>query len=91
MRLQMQRALPAIALVTLVGLGATPPQDTNQESRLAMLEARFADLESRHDDVLGRLEQLRLDLDNTLDPLRVPRRFRPACRKTASIRAATAA
>jgi tol-pal system protein YbgF len=60
-----------LLLSSLVLAGAAPWQRRTPEERLAALEARLDALQQSQDEVRGRLEQMRLDLDNTLEPLRV--------------------
>lgn len=71
----MQRQLERLVLVVLVGaivlLGAAPFQRTAQQDRISALETRLAGLEAAQERALARINQMRLDVDNTLEPLRV--------------------
>ena len=71
MRSRLVRVLPLILLTVIVSPAAAPAQRASQEDRIAALEARLAGLETAQDTALRRLDQMRLDLDNTLEPLRV--------------------
>lgn len=68
---RLQRAVPSIVLTTLVLVGASPLQRGSQESRIVALESQLEGIKTTQDAALGRLDQMRLDLDNTLEPLRV--------------------
>jgi len=68
---QLQRVVPVILLATIVLVGAAPFQRGSQEERLAALEARLAGVEAAHESTLAVINQMRLDIDNTLEPLRV--------------------
>jgi len=61
---QLQRVVPVILLATIVLVGAAPFQRGSQEARLAGVEAA-------HESTLAVINQMRLDIDNTLEPLRV--------------------
>ena len=65
MRRRLQRVFPLVLLLTLVFIGAAPAQRRSQEERLAALEAKLAEMETAQDNAISRLDQMRLDLDNT--------------------------
>jgi len=71
MRRLRQCAFPVVLILTLSLLGAAPAQRRTQEERIAALEAMLMDIQTAQGASLGRLDQMRLDLDNTLEPLRV--------------------
>ena len=71
MRRQLKRAVPLILLAAIVLVGATPLQRGSQEDRITALETRLAGIEGAQENVLRRIDQMRLDVDNTLEPLRV--------------------
>lgn len=73
MRIALNRiALPLVLLLlSAVVLGAAPPQRRNTETRLADLEAQVLALQEAQQTALGQIGQLRLDLDNTLEPMRI--------------------
>ncbi len=71
MRPRLERILPLILLSGIVFAGASPPQRRSQEERIADLETRLAGIEASQETVLRRIDQMRLDVDNTLEPLRV--------------------
>jgi tol-pal system protein YbgF len=60
-----------ILLSSAFFLGAYPTQRRNTETRLADLEAQVTALQEAQQTALGQLGQMRLDLDNTLEPMRV--------------------
>jgi tol-pal system protein YbgF len=60
-----------VLLSSAVILGAYPTQRRNTETRLTELEAQVAALQEAQQTALGQLGQMRLDLDNTLEPMRV--------------------
>jgi tol-pal system protein YbgF len=65
-------ALPlALLLLGAVVLGAAPPQRRNTETRLTDLEAQVSALQEAQQTALGQIGQMRLDLDNTLEPMRI--------------------
>ncbi len=71
MRNQLVRVLPLILLSAIVFAAAAPAQRASQEDRISALESKLAGLETAQNNVLNRLDQMLLDLDNTLEPLRV--------------------
>ncbi len=71
MRTQAVPVAVPILILALFLVGAAPSQRTTQESRIAALETTLTDIEAAQDGVRRRLDQMRLDLDNTLEPLRV--------------------
>jgi len=60
-----------VLLSVLVLVAAAPAQRASQEDRITALESKLAGLETTQDGVLRSLDQMRLDLDNTLEPIRV--------------------
>ena len=71
MRIDLERVAFPLVLASLLVAGASPAQRSTQENRLAALEAQVADLKVSQDTALSRLNQVRLDLNNTLEPFRV--------------------
>ena len=68
------RAVPfavSTLLLALILLGAAPAQRATQESRIGALETKLNDIEAGQEAARRQLDQMRLDLDNTLEPLRV--------------------
>lgn len=73
MRIALNRiALPVVLLLlSAIVLGAAPPQRRNTETRLTDLETQILALQEAQQTALGQIGQMRLDLDNTLEPMRV--------------------
>lgn len=71
MRRQLKHVVPLILLAAIVLVGATPLQRSSQEDRIIALESRLAGIEGAQESILRRINQMRLDVDNTLEPLRV--------------------
>jgi len=71
MRPQLERVVLATLLGALVLAGAAPAQRLSQEERISALETRLAGIEAAQESVLGQVNQMRLDVDNQLEPLRV--------------------
>ena len=73
MRIDQNRlALPLLLLLlSAIVLGAAPPQRRNTETRLTDLEAQILALQEAQQTALGQIAQMRLDLDNTLEPMRI--------------------
>lgn len=71
MRRQLERAVPLILLAAIVLVGATPLQRGSPEDRITALETRLAGIEGAQERILRRIDQMRLDVDNALEPLRV--------------------
>ncbi len=71
MRSQLVRVLPLILLSAIVFAAAATAQRASQEDRIRALESKLAGLESAQNNALNQFDQMRLDLDNTLEPLRV--------------------
>ena len=68
---QFLRVLPLILLSLILSTSSAGAQNSSQDGRLIALESKLVDLETAQISILGRLDQLWLDLDNTLEPLRV--------------------
>ncbi len=73
MRIDLNRlALPLVLLLlSAIVLGASPLQRRNTETRLTDLEAHVVALQEAQQTALGQISQMRLDLDNTLEPMRI--------------------
>ncbi|MCH7825190.1 MAG: tetratricopeptide repeat protein [Acidobacteria bacterium] len=71
MRSQLVRVLPLILLSAIVFAAAAPAQRPSQEDRIRALESKLAALETAQNNALNRLDQMRLNLGNTVEPLRV--------------------
>ena len=71
MRPQLERTLPLLLLSAMVFIGAAPAQRASQEDRIIALETQLAGVEAAQESALRRIDQMRLDLDNTLEPVRV--------------------
>lgn len=71
MRSQLVRVLPVILLSAVVFVAAAPTQRASQEDRISGLESKLAALETAQNNALNQLTQMRLDLDNALEPLRI--------------------
>ncbi len=71
MRRQLKHAVPLILLAAIVLVGATPWQRSSQEDRITALETQLAAIEGAQESILRRIDQMRLDVDNNLEPLRV--------------------
>lgn len=72
MRLDSSRLVVPAILVGLATAGlAAAQQGGSTESRVARLEEQVRELQQTQESTLRRLDQLRLDLDNSLEPLRV--------------------
>ena len=68
---QFLRVLPLILLSLILSTSSAGAQNSSQDGRLIALESKLVELEASQISILGRLDQLWLDLDNTLEPLRV--------------------
>lgn len=71
MRSQLVRVLPVILLSAVVFAAATPAQRASQEDRISDLESKLTALETAQNNALNQLNQMRLNLDNALEPLRI--------------------
>lgn len=73
MRIDLNRTTVPLVLLLLSAfvLGAAPPQRRNTETRLTDLEAQILALQEAQQTALGQIGQMRLDLDNTLEPMRI--------------------
>lgn len=71
MRPLSERSVMVLLTSAIVLVGASPFQPAAPQDRVAALEARLAELESAQEGTAGRINQLRLDLNNTLEPVRV--------------------
>ncbi len=71
MRIQLERALLLTLLCAIALMGAMPSQRSSPEQRITALETALAGIEQTQETTLRRLDQIRLDVDNTLEPLRV--------------------
>jgi tol-pal system protein YbgF len=60
-----------ILISAIVLVGATPLQRGSQEERITAVETRLAGIEAAQESALRRIDQMRLDVENTLEPLRV--------------------
>ena len=68
---ELRRVLPLILISLILSTNSAGAQNNSQDGRLIALESKLVELEAAQINILGRLDQLWLDLDNTLEPLRV--------------------
>ena len=68
---QLLRVSPLILLLVIVFAESAPAQLDSQQDRITALESKLTALEAAQINALNRLDQMWLDLDNTLEPLRV--------------------
>ena len=71
MRTQPVPVAVPILILALILVGAAPAQRTTQESRIAALETTLTDIAAAQEGTRRQLDQMHLDLDNTLEPVRV--------------------
>ncbi|MFQ5744932.1 MAG: tetratricopeptide repeat protein [Acidobacteriota bacterium] len=72
MRTDLKRLALPICLISVTAAGAMPAQRGGAiENRAATLEKQVGELQAGQQAILTRLNQIHLDLDNSLEPLRV--------------------
>ncbi len=71
MRTQNIRVAAPMLILALILVGAAPWQRATQESRIDALATKLTDIEAAQEGARRQFDQMRLDLDNTLEPLRV--------------------
>ena len=68
---QFLRIFPLVLLSIIISTSSAVAQNSSQDGRITSMESKLTELEATQTNILSRLDQLWLDLDNTLEPLRV--------------------
>ena len=68
---QFLRIFPLVLLSIIISTSSAVAQNSSQDGRITSMESKLTELEATQTNILSRLDQLWLDLNNTLEPLRV--------------------